>query len=85
MGKNKAKGWGTYPQYRAYEITWTKAALKGYREQIVSTVKLLEKALKLKKPKLLPLCRDWKCGEGNCGHWAKCKPEGRYNTKKWSK
>jgi hypothetical protein len=85
MGKNKAKGWGTYPQYRAYEIKWTKKDLAAYRSQIITTAKLLAKALKTKKPKILPLCREWKCGEGNCGHWAKCKPEGRYGKTKWLK
>lgn len=85
MGKNRAKGWGTYPQYRAYEITWTKKDLENYRKQIIDAAKLLTKALKLKKPKLLPVCREWKCGEGNCGHWKICKPEGRYGTAKWGK
>ncbi len=85
MGKDNAKGWGSYPQYRAYEITWTKPSMAKYRKQIVETAKLLTKALKLKKPKLLEICRDWKCGKGNCGHWELCKPEGRYGTEKWGK
>lgn len=84
MGKDKAKGWGTYPQYRAYSITWTKTALTMYRKQIKAISTLLSKALTLKKPKLLPLCREWKCGEGNCGHWSLCKPEGRFGNKKWT-
>lgn len=85
MGKNKEKGYGTFPQYRAYEIKWKKKDLEGYRKQISSTAKLLTKALKLKKPKLLPLCREWKCGDGNCGHWKDCRPEGRYGVAKWKK
>lgn len=85
MAKDKEKGYGTYPQYRAYEITWKKPALAAYRKQITDTAKLLAKALKLKKPKLLPLCREWKCGEGNCGHWKSCKPEGRFGKEKWTK
>jgi hypothetical protein len=86
--KDTKKGWGTYPQYRAYEIRWKPKDLKDYRTQIVATAKSLAKALKSKKPndiKMLPLCRDWKCGEGNCGHWKLCKPEGRFGNKKWSK
>lgn len=85
MGKNKEKGYGTYPQYRAYEITWTKKSLADYRNQIKTTAKLLTNALKKKTPKTLPLCRDWKCGENNCGHWKACQPEGRYGAKKWRK
>ena len=88
MAKDKKKGWGTYPQYRAYEISWTKKDLADYRKQIISTAKLLATAIKTKKPKdikMLPLCREWKCGEGNCGHFKLCKPEGRFGQKKWSK
>lgn len=86
MAKDNLKGWGTYPQYRAYEVRWTKKSLNEYREQIKSTVKLLTKALKTKTKKdikMLPLCREWKCGKGNCGHWDLCKPETRYGTTKW--
>lgn len=85
MGKDKEKGWGSFPQYRAYEIRWTKKDLADYRKQIIATAKLLTNALKKKQPKTLPLCREWKCGKGNCGHFDLCKPEGRYNMKKWSK
>lgn len=88
MGKDKSKGYGSYPQYRAYEIRWTKSALASYRKQIVKQAKLLALALKTKKPKdikMLDICRDWKCGKGNCGHWSLCKPEGRYGTPKWGK
>lgn len=85
MGKDKAKGWGTYPQYRAYKITWDKAGLAGYRAEIKKTVKLLTEALKKKDPSKLEKCRKWKCGKGNCGHWELCRPEGRYNLpeNKW--
>lgn len=85
MAKDNKKGWGSYPQYRCYEVRWTKKDLLDYRKQIIATRKLLEKALKLKKPKLLETCREWKCGKGNCGHWDLCKPEGRYGTAKWGK
>lgn len=85
MGKNKEKGYGTHPQYRAYEITWTKNSLQDYRDQIKATAKLLMNALKKKKPKTLPLCREWKCGEHNCGHFSVCQPEGRFGVKKWMK
>lgn len=88
MGKNKEKGYGTHPQYRAYEIMWTKKALADYRKQIIATRKLLETALKSKKPKdikMLELCRDWKCSKTSCGHWEACRPETRYGVAKWER
>lgn len=84
MGKDMEKGYGTYPQYRAYEVTWSGPDLHRYRKTIIATAKKLLQALKTKKPGTLPLCREWKCGEGNCGHWSLCKPEGRYGVKKWT-
>lgn len=86
--KDKLKGWGTYPQFRAYQSTWTKALMLGYRKQIITIRKLLEKALKTKKPKdikMLEVCEDWMCGKSNCGHYALCRPEGRYGTSKFDK
>ncbi len=82
--KNLKKGYGTYPQYRAYAVSWSKAGLLAYRTSIKATVALLTKALKNKSPKGLPLCREWKCGKGNCGHWELCKPKGRYGLTKWT-
>jgi hypothetical protein len=85
MAKDVTRGYGTYPQYRAYEITWKKPDLAKYRKQIIVTARQLLQALKAKRPASLPLCRDWKCGEGNCGHWKLCQPEGRFGVKKWCK
>lgn len=79
------EGWGTFPQYRAYEITWTAKDLNQYRKQIIETRKLLEKAIKQEKPKLLPVCREFKCGANQCSHYKLCKPEGRYGTKRFDK
>jgi hypothetical protein len=85
--EDRKKGYGTYPQYRAYEVSWDAKAMNEYREkQIKNTVKLLSKALKTKKKAdiaKLPLCREWKCGKKNCGHFALCKPEGRYTNKRF--
>lgn len=86
--KNKAKGWGTFPQFRAYQATWTKKDMVGYRTQIVHIRTLLETALKSKKPKdikMLEVCEDWMCGKSNCGHYSKCKPEGRFGTERFDK
>ena len=86
--KDKAKGYGTFPQFRAYQMEWTKKDMLGYRKQIVHIRTLLEKALKTKKPKdikMLEICEDWLCGKSNCGHYLKCKPEGRYGTERFDK
>lgn len=83
---DKKKGYGTYPQYRAYEVTWTKKELEGYRKQLKTNRIKLQKALKTNKKKdiqMLPLCRDWKCGRKSCGHFDLCKPEGRYTNKRF--
>jgi hypothetical protein len=82
------QGWGTYPQYRAYDINVTKAELSAYKKQIISVRKSLERALKTKKAKdiaALPLCRTFKCGKSQCPHYGICKPEGRFGTKRWDK
>lgn len=84
----RGEGFGTYPQYRCYDIQCSKADLAKYRKQIIFFRKLLEKALKTKKRadiNKLPLCRDFKCSRSACPHFAICKPEGRYGTRRWDK
>ena len=86
--KDTKKGWGTYPQFRAYESKWTKKDMLSFREQIIKIRTLLEKALKSKAKKdikMLDVCEDWMCGKSNCGHYVKCQPEGRYGTPKFDK
>lgn len=88
MAKDKDKGYGTYPAYRAYEISWTKKLMLEYRKQIIKVRTLLQKALKTNAKKdiaKLELCEDWMCGKANCGHYDKCKPEGRYGTARFDK
>lgn len=74
----RGEGWGTYPQYRAYDIEVTPEELADYKKQIVAQRKQLETALKTKKFKPLPLCKEFICGPTQCPHWERCKPEGRY-------
>jgi hypothetical protein len=84
----RGQGYGTYPQYRAYNINVSKADLAKYEKQLLATRKSLEKALMVKTPKvikLLPLCREFKCGASQCPHYNICKPEGRYGTKRFDK
>jgi hypothetical protein len=84
----RGEGWGTYPQYRAYNVSVSKADLAKYRTQLVATRKLLQAALKSKKRadiSKLPLCRPFKCGASQCPHYQVCKPEGRHGTKRWDR
>ena len=84
----RGEGWGTYPQYRAYDVQISKADLLKYRTQLITTRKLLQQALKSKTRKdiaKLPLCREFKCGTSQCPHYTVCKPEGRYGTRRWDK
>jgi len=82
------EGWGTYPQYRAYDVEITKSDLAKYTAQIIKTRKLLATALKKNTKKsiaALPVCREFKCGKSQCPHYDRCKPEGRYGTQRWDK
>jgi hypothetical protein len=84
----RGEGWGTYPQYRAYNVSVSKADLAKYRTQLVATRKLLQAALTSKKMadiSKLPLCRPFKCGASQCPHYQVCKPEGRHGTKRWDR
>jgi len=72
----------TAPVYRCYTITISDTDLKLYKKQMIEQRRLLQKALTLKDPKDLPLCREFKCGEGNCDWWKDCRPAGRYGLKK---
>lgn len=84
--KDLAKGYGTYPQFRAYQSKWTKKDMMSFREQIIKIRKLLERALKTKAKvdiKKLEVCEDWMCGKSNCGHYMKCRPAGRFGTAKF--
>ncbi|MGH9910302.1 MAG: hypothetical protein ACRD32_06640 [Nitrososphaerales archaeon] len=84
----RGEGWGTYPQYRAYNVHISKADLAKYKSQLIATRKLLVQALKTNKRSdiaKLPLCRTYKCGRSQCPHYDVCKPETRYGTHKFDK
>lgn len=84
----RGESYGTYPQYRAYDVHVSKSDLLKYRTQLIATRKLLEKALKTRKKldiNKLPICRTFKCGASNCPHYEVCKPEGRYGKKSWDR
>lgn len=72
----------TEPAFRCYQVSMSDQDKVEFGKQIIATRKKLEQALKTKNPSKLPLCRPFKCGEGNCEWWDKCKPEGRYGLPK---
>jgi hypothetical protein len=82
------QGFGTFPQFRAYNISVSKSDLLTYEKQLVKTRKALELALKTKKDKdirALPLCREFKCSRSACPHFSVCAPEGRIGVKRWER
>lgn len=78
----KDKAGKTAPCYRCYTITISKPDLAAYKQRMVDVRQALQVALKKNDPSKLPLCRPFKCSEGNCEHWERCKPAGRYGLKK---
>ncbi len=67
--------------FRVYKVTISKADLKATQDFIKKTTETFHKAFKEEKPRLLPLCRPFKCGPKGCQYWEQCKPEGRYPLK----
>lgn len=79
----RSQGWGSAPQYRAYDVTVSKSDLAKYKSQLRETVELLKSALRRKSPKGLPLCKEFLCM--GCPHFERCKPEGRYGKKRFQR
>lgn len=73
----------TSPAFRCYSVHISQADLDSVRERLVVTTSALAKAIELKDPAGLELCREWKCGAGNCEHYDLCQPEGRYGTERF--
>jgi hypothetical protein len=75
----------TSPEFRAYTVTLSQEDLAALIQNLKDTRATLDTAIETKDPSKLPLCRKWKCGEGNCEWWGSCKPEGRHGipVKKW--
>lgn len=74
----------TAPSFYIWKITTTPKILERYREILLRTKEVLEKALETKDHTILPNCRAWKCRE--CEYWNNCQPEGRYGLpeKEWA-
>lgn len=71
----------TKPQFRCYHLRISESDLKTTTDRLREGTGALKRALDGNDPSALPLCREWKCGFGNCPYYGiQCKPEGRYGT-----
>ena len=68
----------TSPAFRTYDVEVPEADMKRVVERLQATRASLQLALDTDTPGTLPLCRQFKCGEGNCQWWNDCRPEGRW-------
>jgi hypothetical protein len=73
----------TTPEFRSYQVLLPQEDLDKLKQQIIQTRVDLEKAIAAKDPTGLPLCREFKCGRGNCEWWDQCRPSGRYGSPEW--
>lgn len=73
----------TSPEFRSYQVSVTPEDLAKLKQQIIETSKSVANAIKTGDPAGLSLCREFKCGRGNCDWWDNCKPSGRYGQPQW--
>lgn len=73
----------TAPAFRTFDVTISEEDLAVLRTWLAERTVVLADAIKRNDPTALPLCREWKCGRGNCDFYDKCKPDGRYGTKRF--
>lgn len=73
----------TAPAFRCYKFEVSQADLDATREIIRETKANIARAIETRNPRLLPLCRVFKCGAANCEWYGQCKPPGRYGDPTW--
>ncbi len=73
----------TQPAFRCFTITLSTEELARVTGDLVAQRALLAQALETNDPRVLSLCREWKCGAANCQWYEDCKPEGRYHSPKY--
>jgi hypothetical protein len=73
----------TSPAFRCYSVRISEGDLARLEVELTQVTAQLTKAIELKDPTGLTLCREWKCGAGNCEHYDLCQPEGRYGTEQF--
>lgn len=73
----------TAPDFRSFDVSISPEDLQRVTEYLKESREQLEAAIAADDWRRLPLCREWKCGAGNCEWYAKCKPEGRHGTEEF--
>jgi len=76
----------TFPAFRCYKVEMTAEQFKEVEQNIIANRDQLKKAIEERNHRLLPLCRQWKCGT-SCIRWSDCQPEHRWpatNKKSWT-
>lgn len=70
----------TAPDFRSFDVSISDEDLARITADLRAKRDNLDAAIAAQDWRRLDLCREWKCGAGNCEWYAKCKPEGRYGT-----
>lgn len=70
----------TSPDFRSFDVSISQDDLDKITQYLKESREQLEAAIAADDWRRLDLCREWKCGAGNCEWYGKCKPEGRYGT-----
>lgn len=73
----------TAPDFRSFDVSISPEDLQRVTEYLKESRVQLEAAIAAQDWRRLDLCREWKCGRGNCEWYDKCKPEGRYGTQEF--
>lgn len=70
----------TSPDFRSFDISISPGDLTEVTAYLKTSREQLEAAIAADDWRRLALCRDWKCGAGNCDWYNKCRPEGRWGS-----
>lgn len=73
----------TAPDFRSFDVSISQEDLASVTQYLKESREQLEGAIEANDWRRLPLCRDFKCGRGNCEYYDRCKPEGRFGTSEW--
>ncbi len=73
----------TAPDFRAFDVSISEEDLAKVTQYLKESREQLESAIAADDWRRLPLCREWKCGAGNCEYYMKCRPEGRFGLPEW--
>ena len=73
----------TCPQFRSFTVRVSEPDLEQVIAHLKAVKEDLDAAVAAQDWRRLDLCREWKCGAGNCEWYDKCQPEGRWGDPKF--